>query len=491
MDIQHVVAESQLADHVSLFQFHFQAGQDEFKRTLHDSFCSRRSLLESRANQVQQLRAVLDKAPAFHTPAAKEAEAVLRAYVKTEETTTSEQQVFFTGDHTKVLNTIPFLLTLLVALKLYVAPVMGLLTPVILFVMPYFVLRYTMNMPVPWSQYVPMMKTMIFGSASADWGFKQWAQAAWSMASFGQTMIQPCITAYHTWKIDTLIVRRGKALIDLVKHTEETLRWLQTEKILPGHLCVPEVPSDPRQAAAWMTAEPLGLKLLYQRLGQLDILYTFAKDAQWIPVRWTNNRRIQIQTLSDLAIPADRAKRSDLDLRGHALLTGPNRGGKSSSLRALIQQILLGQTFGLTYQSQGSWRPFQYLFTRLKSTDHAGRESLFEYEVRMASTILKTIQKGGTSLVCIDELFHSTNPPDAETSATLFLRKLWAKHGAMSIISTHIFSLCEQATDHGIQTLCCAVEPTEEGAITYSYTLTQGICRVSSVREVLAENGLL
>lgn len=485
-----MVKESQLGDHIPLFGFQFQAGQDECRRQLHESFTAHRGILAQRAEAVQRLRAALAEAPAFHTEEARDSETILRSYVRTEESTTADQQVFFTGEHTKILNTIPFLLTILVALKLYVAPVMGLLTPVLLFVMPYFVLHYTMGVPIPWKDYVPMMKQMVFGSAAADWGLKQWAQAAWSMASFGQTMVQPMITAYHTWNVDKLILRRGYALIQLRAHAAQTLAWLQDRQILPSHLQIPEIPEDPRRAAAWMNEEPLGLQTLYRRLGHMDILFTIAKNSAWIPVSFTKRKQIRLDAVADLAIPEDRATKSPLRLTGHALLTGPNRGGKSSSLRAVLQQILLGQTFGFTFRTQGSWSPFGLVFTRLKSTDHAGRESLFEYEVRMASTILKTMRKQSNALVLIDELFHSTNPPDAETSATLFLRRLWTRKEALSIISTHIFSLCEDVGD-SITTLCCPAEEQEDGTIQYSYRLEPGICRVSSVRDVLKEKGLL
>jgi DNA mismatch repair ATPase MutS len=151
--------------------------------------------------------------------------------------------------------------------------------------------------------------------------------------------------------------------------------------------------------------------------------------------------------------------------------------------------VLLGQTFGLTYGATGSWRPFQLLFSRLKSKDHAGKESLFEMEVRMAATMLKTTKSTEKhSLVLIDELFHSTNPPDAEISAKLFLQQLWNLPNVKSMISTHIFSLCEMPQKP--QMVCVPAEETAEGEIQYSYKLAPGICRVSSVREVLKEHGL-
>jgi DNA mismatch repair protein MSH3 len=182
---------------------------------------------------------------------------------------------------------------------------------------------------------------------------------------------------------------------------------------------------------------------------------------------------------------------SDITLEGHTLLTGPNRGGKSSSLRAILQQVLLGQVFGFTKDAIGSWNPFYSVLTRLKSRDTAGKESLFEMEVRNASKMIHSMKKSSrNSLILIDELFHSTNPPDAEISARIFLEQLWKLPSVKSIISTHIFTLCENPPSN-IKTLCCPAVINSNNSISYSYTLREGICTVSSVNEVLRESGLL
>jgi DNA mismatch repair ATPase MutS len=261
---------------------------------------------------------------------------------------------------------------------------------------------------------------------------------------------------------------------------------------MPPSAQFPEIPKDPRRAAAWMDEEPLAMAHIWKLWGEMDIYFTLAKDVRWKTIDWSHPS-LDLTNIYDLAIPETTAIQSTLGLKKHSLFTGPNRGGKSSTLRAILQQILLGQTFGFTFgeTTHGAWTPFKYIFTRLKSRDSSGKESLFEMEVRMASTILKTLRKQSShTLVLIDELFHSTNPPDAETSARLFLQQLWTFPQAKSIISTHIFSLCESCpTD--IETFCCSAIEHDDTSIEYSYMLSKGVCRVSSVREVLAEHEIL
>ena len=61
---------------------------------------------------------------------------------------------------------------------------------------------------------------------------------------------------------------------------------------------------------------------------------------------------------------------------------------------------------------------------------------------------------------------------------------------AVSVISTHLFELVDNC-DKNIQKLCCPAHIDKEGNIHFEYSLKMGICKVSSVDELLKKNGLL
>ena len=494
MDIQYLVSESELLDHVKLFKFSLQAGDEEYKKQLQTSWITSRAVLEKKAIDVLRLRGHPDLCNKTNILLnnLKQYETIVKSHVPSETSKSADAQIFFTGEHTKSLNTVPFFILMLVFLKIWIAPVLALLTPLVLIIMPYIIMTTVMNIPIPWDTYTVMMKHMILGVQQGEpWSMKQYGQAIWTFTSMAQGMVIPFITAYHTAKLDAILVERGNALSILSTEGKKILDSFQSIGILVGdHHTIPEIPSEPHEAVAWMDSEPLGMLQLWKTLGRLCILTRIASDISWSPVIWSKLDSLNLTKLCDLAIPESRAVESMVSLKGHSLLTGPNRGGKSSCLRAILQQVLLGQTFGFTKGAVGSWKPFSLVFTRLKSRDSSGKESLFEMEVRMASNILHTTKtKKRNTLVLIDELFHSTNPPDAETSAKLFLKNLWEIPYCKSIISTHIFSLCKSVSSE-IQTLCCPASIAPTGKILYSYKLQPGICKVSSVREVLEEAGL-
>ena len=129
--------------------------------------------------------------------------------------------------------------------------------------------------------------------------------------------------------------------------------------------------------------------------------------------------------------------------------------------------------------------PFRRLYTRFVATDVPGCKSLFESDVAFALDVLRGVGHG-PSLILIDELFHSTNPRDAEASAAYFLRQLWSSKGpTISIISTHMFNLVDQAQARkDIDLLCVPASPRQDGMLEYSYSVNRGVCMESSVGEV-------
>jgi DNA mismatch repair ATPase MutS len=93
--------------------------------------------------------------------------------------------------------------------------------------------------------------------------------------------------------------------------------------------------------------------------------------------------------------------------------------------------------------------------------------------------------------VVIDELFHTTNPPDAATASQIFLRQLWSSNLVSSIVSTHLFSHAKNAPDN-VKKLCVDSEINRTtGQINYKYEVIQGINTMSSVNELLVESGVL
>jgi DNA mismatch repair ATPase MutS len=134
--------------------------------------------------------------------------------------------------------------------------------------------------------------------------------------------------------------------------------------------------------------------------------------------------------------------------------------------------------------------PVEWVISSLRLEDRPGQESLFEREVSVAGEILRRVRLGDTrGWVIIDELFHTTNPPDAATASQIFLQQLWASERVTSIVSTHLFTHAATAP-YNVQRLCVDSDIFESGKIHYKYEVMRGINMMSSVEELLLESGV-
>jgi DNA mismatch repair ATPase MutS len=148
--------------------------------------------------------------------------------------------------------------------------------------------------------------------------------------------------------------------------------------------------------------------------------------------------------------------------------------------------------WGVAFAKRCVLTPVEWIISSLRLEDRPGQESLFEREVSVAGEILKRLRKGDTrGWVIIDELFHTTNPPDAATASQIFLQQLWSSERVTSIVSTHLFSHAMTAPLN-VQRVCVDSEMiVETGNIRYKYQVTSGINTMSSVQELLMESEVM
>jgi DNA mismatch repair ATPase MutS len=160
------------------------------------------------------------------------------------------------------------------------------------------------------------------------------------------------------------------------------------------------------------------------------------------------------------------------------------------TLRSLVATQLLAHTYGCAFAAKAELSPFHKLYVCLTPEDLPGKKSRFEREIEFTAHTLQSKKPEERSLVLLDELYHSTNPPDAEKACAYYTQQLWAQPNTLSIISTHLFDFVEQAPE-SVQRLCCPATVDAEETVHYTYQLAKGICKVSSVKELLVENKLL
>lgn len=403
-------------------------------------------------------------------------------------------QLFFSQPALQPLNFIPFFLAILSACKCWIFPAMTMLTPFLSVIIPYITMRFVYGIPMPIGEYINMV-TKSFVSDS-------FVKNMFTMATFGatvaQSIIQPYQQACHAQKTDAELLKVAEALKSFIGKFIQLRELASALGIFcPRVLVDLDLPmDDSRQLFVYFYEYRHMLVLIDCWLGDLETSYRFATcpdvclaDVYKQPA--SDTTFLEVSGLYDPSVPAAARVKNSICLsggqKGHALLTGPNKGGKSTFLRSLALNCWLAQTFGVAFADSYRGSAFGWIQTSLRLQDVPGQTSRFERECQGAQECLGRVGRG---IVLIDELFHSTNPPDGSKASVRFLERLWKVKGTLSIISTHMFELCERVDDN-VAVICCKAEGEEDDvAVRYTYRVEEGICRLSSVEDLLVRYGL-
>jgi len=418
-------------------------------------------------------------------------------------------QVRFEGNPWSSINYIPFSLLIVSLYKSYIVPAFGLILPLLTWILPYILLRAFYNIPIPFTEYSMILWRMWNGQAmprnpeelfnppplppeDALTQLRRMAQTGWTLFTLGQTMWQPIQQARHFMRLDENCLSLAKDIVQ-VKNMSKDL-YDSWSNFFPRWVAgwIDNCPSDERQAFCFTLETPFWLPQLLRAMGRFEVLFKLSSRVDVVPTQFINSEEpvLLIKDFGDPAIPLDKRVLSSTCLGGHqkhAIVTGPNRGGKSSFMRGVLVNVLVSHAFGCAFAEKAQMTHFSWIADGLRLDDKPGKQSMFEREVSFSSGIIH--KKGGRGLILYDEIFHSTNPPDAIRASDIFCKGLWAKSNCLSIVSTHVYSLARSAPDC-VKRLCLAAWA-RDGKFEFSYKAQKGVCEVSSVDLVLRQYSLI
>lgn len=415
----------------------------------------------------------------------------------------SYNEILFFRPILKPLNFVPFLLTAWAFIRVYLLPGLAFIVPFITLIAPYLILKFAFNVPITLNSYMNILHSMVSGnfgkimdpgSVSAPTKlsidpFSFIKQFGIVIVTFIQGIIQPYWSYKHLRSIDDIILEKGKLVIKF-RDLYERLQNILSKHGFSFYKCPLPYIENERDATAHAILESSYFKMALKYVGSLEVIICLANQSEVHEVKWVRsaNPVFVAKNTYDFQVPVESRKTINVsfDSNRHALLTGPNKGGKSTVLRAISVSALLAHTYGCALGNV-TLTPFAKMFVCLKPDDLPGSKSRFEREIEFTANSLKFTQP---ILILIDELYHSTNPPDALRSCEIYCNQLWKKSNVISVISTHLFELVENA-DKNIQRICCPARIDKNGEIHFHYSLESGICKVSSVDELLKKNGLI
>ena len=406
------------------------------------------------------------------------------------------------------LNEISWFNELVLFFRTIFLPGLTVVLPLLVFIMPFVVFTLILKKPLSVGEYFTMIQSALKKAMPSVLGAprfagrggvaemgEQFVHVAAGVAMFGASMWNQVSAALNLRRVATDMRRRAAA----VRRFTDAARDLG---MAIGVSCdfLHQWPAADIGVFGEAWNRPALIEGLLGAAAHLDMLAAVG-----------SRKRMCFPTLSetrmeivDIYHPGLEAKQRvyntiAMDGRTHVLLTGPNRGGKSTLLKGLGAAVLMHQTLGVVFARKACMPVFGSIVTALNPTDTLGALSLFEAEIEFAKDVKTTIM-GATQPVFLmmDEIFHGTNAHDGVEASQVFLDQLYGElrnEGApvFSIVSTHYMDLPKRYGEKHTLNLCmdAHVDPTDPDRLIYSYRLIPGVNQYSSVREILRERGLL
>ena len=174
------------------------------------------------------------------------------------------------------------------------------------------------------------------------------------------------------------------------------------------------------------------------------------------------------------------------------ILTGSNRGGKSTLLKAAMLNALLAQTITVVPAKRYVVTPFGQLATYLNVTDDtAAGLSLFQAQVVRAKKLVEMVDALSADqlgFVIIDEIFTGTGSQKAARAAYKVAEHMAQSDYICFILATHfVDELAKLEEDtHGLcKNFKVDADKDEKGSIVFNHKLEKGISTKNIATEIL------
>ncbi|KKP24404.1 MAG: hypothetical protein SZ59_C0002G0250 [candidate division TM6 bacterium GW2011_GWF2_28_16] len=210
---------------------------------------------------------------------------------------------------------------------------------------------------------------------------------------------------------------------------------------------------------------------------------------------------------SEIVVPNSLSLGNYFNQVNNVIITGPNAGGKSTTMKGLLISIILAQSLGIAPASELKFTPFGKIMTYLNITDDiAAGNSHFKAGVIRARELITTVQESQAlgnnqfSLTAVDEVFNGTTPVEGQAAAYSMIKLLGNYNQNICLTATHFPAVTGlENTEHDkfvnykvsvLETTFADVVASQQNwEIKYPYILEPGISHQNVAFKILKQQG--
>ena len=217
-----------------------------------------------------------------------------------------------------------------------------------------------------------------------------------------------------------------------------------------------------------------------------------------------NRPEFRAKKLWNVLVGAEKAVANDLAEVRNVILSGNNAGGKTTLIRAILQNIVLGQTYGVAAAEEFNFTQFDVVHSYLNISDNlTGHKSLFDAEVSRAQDInnkMNSLAPDAKYFFALDELFTATAAAQGAECAKAFVQNLSDNVQTQFIYATHFDGLKQMVdgmsncANYHVDSVPKLADGSRarrvDGRLAYPYTVSAGASYDNVALEIADDAGL-
>lgn len=214
--------------------------------------------------------------------------------------------------------------------------------------------------------------------------------------------------------------------------------------------------------------------------------YAFAEAA--------DKQTLNGKSIGHLLIPSGTRVNNDFaigDPQTIWLITGANMAGKSTFLRALGVNFVLGRMGSPVCATNWSM-PLVALRTGMRTTDSLqDHQSYFFAELHRLQSIMDELRRGTPMFILLDEILKGTNSTDKQLGSRELLKQL-KEINALVVLATHDIALGDLENLYPTQVAnACFEGKIESNQLTFDYTLHAGVAQKANATFLMRKMGII